>query len=236
MTLPELPPRTSACPPAIDLERLSAGEPVPTLDAHVKACPHCSGYLAQLTQTAEAFVKARPPQRFLAQLEKRERPASSTARWVAVASAVAAVVLAIVTVRGPGSSGVSFKGSLVSITVKRGDAVSTLKDGETLREGDALRFSVKVDRPGHALVLERDGRGKVTVVAPFNAKTPQRVAAGSTVLDDSAVLDATVGQETFVTVFAEAPFEVEPLVRQLESNQAVSCAGCSVEASSFDKR
>jgi len=154
---------------------------------------------------------------------------------VVAAASVAAVLLVFLLPRTPSGPAVLFKGSLVSISLKRGEQVTSLRDGDVLREGDALRFSVKTERAGHALVLNRDGQGKVTVVAPFNAKAPQGVPEGTTVLDDSAVLDATRGKETFVTVFAPAAFEVASVTRQLEAGQPVTCSGCVVEVSTFDK-
>lgn len=238
--LPALPARGAECPPAVDLEQYAAGA-LSSLEGHVAGCSACSTYVAEVKAVSEAFVRARPAERFLSQLEARERhPVRSRRGWVVAVAGVAGVaalaLVGLVVLRAPVERGVTFKGALVTITFKRGDAMGTLERGATVSPGDALRFSVKADRPGYALVLERDGQGKVAVVAPFNASAPQRVGAGTTVLDDSAVLDASPGPETFVTVFAEKAFEVAPLVQQLEANRPVTCGGCTVETSSFDKR
>ena len=217
---------------------MSAGEDVPSVGAHVPTCDACRSYVERLAQESTAFVSARPAERFLSQLEARvSAPAPKRTRGLVVVSlaSLAAVLLVLLLPPTPTGPAVLFKGSLVSISLKRGDQVSALREGDLLREGDALRFSVKSERPGHALVLNRDGQGKVTVVAPFNAKAPQGVPEGTTVLDDSAVLDATKGKETFVTVFAPAPFDVASVVGQLETGQRVTCSACVVEVSTFDK-
>ncbi|MDP1916320.1 MAG: DUF4384 domain-containing protein [Myxococcales bacterium] len=236
--LPSLPARSASCPPAVELERVSAGEDVPAVSAHVSTCEACRTYVERLTHESTAFVSARPAERFLSQLETRATtPAPKRSRGLLVVSlaSVAALLLVLLLPRIPSGPAVLFKGSLVSISLKRGDQVTALRDGDVLREGDALRFSVKSERAGHALVLNRDGQGKVTVVAPFNARAPQGVPEGTTVLDDSAVLDATRGKETFVTVFAPTPFDVASVVKQLEAGQPVTCTGCVVEVSTFDK-
>ncbi len=235
--LPSLPARGASCPSAVELERVSAGEDVPAVSAHLPTCDACRSYVERLANETGAFVAARPAERFLSQLEARgSAPTPKRSRGVLVVSlaSVAAVLLVFLLPRTP-TQPVLFKGSLVSISLKRGDQVSSLREGDLLREGDALRFSVKTERAGHALVLNRDGQGKVTVVAPFNAKAPQGVPEGTTVLDDSAVLDATKGKETFVTVFAPTPFDVASVVTQFEAGQPVTCSGCVVEMSTFEK-
>jgi hypothetical protein len=154
----------------------------------------------------------------------------------ALASSLALLASVGVTQLVTRGSGVTLKGGLTSITLKRGEAISSVAPGSTLAPGDALRFSVRAPRDGYALVLEKDGTGKVTVVAPFGAKEPFAVPAGTIVLPDSAVLDAVRGQETFVTLFSERPFDVERAVAALQRGAPrEACDGCQVEVSTFDK-
>jgi hypothetical protein len=235
MTLPTLPARGADCPPAIDLERAAAGEDVAAVRAHLPGCEACRQYVEQLEAGAKAFLAARPADRFLGQLEARRSARPSWPRALVLAASAAAALALVVTLARRTDPPVLFKGSLLTITAKREGVVKTLADGDALREGDALRFSVATTVPGYAVVLERDGQGKVTVVAPFGAVAPQAIGEGTTVLDDAAELDATKGRETFVGVFAPRPFEVGALVKQLEGGAPVSCAGCTVEARSFEK-
>jgi hypothetical protein len=235
--LPSLPVRGPTCPPVVELERVSAGESVPVVAEHLAGCDGCRAHVEELRLKTDAFVRARPPERFLSQLEARARGAPVRRRLLvgALASAAAVVVGAVLLTRGPAQPPVLFKGGLLSIVVKRGGTVRPLKAGDLLQEGDSLRFSMTTTNAGHALVLNRDGRGQVTVVAPFNATAPQVVPAGTTVLEDAAILDATTGRETFVGLFSPTPFEVKQVVRQLETGEAVTCGGCVVEVSTFDK-
>lgn len=225
------------CPPGIELERLAAGEDVPAVTPHVAGCEACQETVATLRSEADAFLRARPTERFLAQLDdaKARRPSSRRRLVVALAGALATAVVVALVLPGERPPAVHFKGALASILVKRDGVVRPLQASDVLQAGDALRFSVTVERPGFAVVLNRDGRGKVAVVAPFGAGA-QAIPEGTTVLEDSAVLDATSGRETFVTVFSPRAFEVAPLVRQLEASQQVQCEGCVVETASFDKR
>lgn len=221
----------------MELEQQAAGDALPQVTAHLPGCEACRGYVSSLQAASEAFLAARPADRFLGQLAAR--PTQRLRRLaplvgVALAAAAALVVVALLPSR-PNEAGVTFKGSRVRIALKRGEAVVDLREGDTLREGDALRFSVTTDAPGHAVVLNRDASGRVTVVAPFGATSPQAVPSGTTVLDDSAVLDATKGREVFVTVFSAAPFDVQAVVRQLEAEAPVTCKACAVEVSSFEK-
>ncbi|MCA2981394.1 MAG: hypothetical protein INH37_24235 [Myxococcaceae bacterium] len=229
------------CPPRLELERVAAGEDVPTARAHVEGCAACGAAVAALRAEVDAFVRARPVDRFLAQVEAAgalpARP--RRAPVVAMVAVCAAAVTALVAwPPGPGPR-VRVKGPRAPFQVihlKRAGVVRALAAGDALVAGDALRFSVSVDQPGFALGLDRDARGKVTAVAPFGAERPQAIDEGTTVLDDSAVIDDAPGPETFVTVFSPVPFEVAPLLRQLEVGGRPSCERCVVEEASFGKR
>lgn len=232
MTPTALPPRGASCPPVIELERAVAQEAVPEVTLHLEQCDTCRAFVERTVAEVQAFQRARPPERFLAQLDARQqRPR----RWVPLVAVGALAAAAALVVSMPPPTPVTFKGSLLSISVKRGDVITSVKPGDPLRANDALRFSITTPRPGFALVLNRDGTNAVRVVAPFDAREPQGVPEGTTVLDDAAVLDATRGSERFVAVFAERPFDVTAALRQLESTGSVSCAGCTIDAQSFDK-
>ena len=122
--------------------------------------------------------------------------------------------------------------------VRRGDDVHTLREGEPLKPRDAVRFTLRSEQPGYAAVLEQDSTGAVTVVAPFGSPSPQAIAAGSTTLDDSAVLDGVLGKETFVAIFSEKPFALNAVVESVRGatqGGAISCDGCQVHWLRFDK-
>ncbi|MFT3713325.1 MAG: DUF4384 domain-containing protein [Archangium sp.] len=232
MNPPLAPSRGPECPPRVQLEQASAGDWLPGVKTHVDTCASCTAQVKSLqTMTAE-FLAARPQERFLKQLEAR--PVAQKRRVSVFAYAGAAAMALVISAAGysqlrSDASGIGMKGSLSRITVKRGETMSTLSAGEKLAPGDALRFEVQAKTDGFAVVLERDATGKVTVVAPFDAKEPMAVSAGTTELPDSAVLDATRGPETFITIFSERPFDVSQVARTL------SCDGCQVETSTWEK-
>lgn len=231
MNPPLAPSRGPECPPRLQLEQASAGDWLPGVKTHVDGCASCTAQVKSLQAMTAEFLAARPEERFLKQLEAR--PVMKKPRVSVFAYAAAAAMALLISAAGysqlRGGSGVGLKGSLARISVKRGETVSTLTSGEKLAPGDALRFEVQAKSDGFAVVLERDATGKVTVVAPFDAKEPMAVRAGTTELPDSAVLDATRGPETFITIFSERPFDVSQAARTL------SCDGCQVETSTWEK-
>lgn len=233
-SLDELAPkRGPGCPPKVTLEAASAGDWAEGVRAHVDGCAECQTQLAQLTTLQRDFLAARPTERFLQQLETRRQP-SRRPRWLAPVLSLAAVALVVALLPKDHGSGVTLKG-LSTVSLKRGTEVTPAGIDTRLAPGDALRFTVHAPTDGYAVVLERDGAGHVSVVAPFDAKAPHFVNAGTSELPDSAVLDEVRGRDTFFTVFAPQPFRLEPLLEALSRDEAPRCDGCSVEASTFDK-
>ncbi|MFZ5446136.1 MAG: DUF4384 domain-containing protein [Myxococcota bacterium] len=228
---PSFTPRRPGCPPRLHLEQASGGDWPPGVEAHVAACADCARELSALVEQQRAFLAARPTGRFVAQLERRR----GTRRGLVLGGLVAVAAALTLTFALPPSPHLTFKGALTRVTVQRGAQQFSADERTALREGDALRFTVQAPAPGFVVVLERDGQGHVTVVAPFGARAALAVQAGQTVLPDSAVLDATKGPERFVTVFAERSFDVAALAAQLEQGEPVRCDGCRVEEAKFDK-
>jgi hypothetical protein len=232
MNPPLAPSRGPGCPPRVQLEQASAGDWLPGVQGHVEACASCTAQVKSLQAMTADFLAARPEERFQKQLEGRtaSKPGKPTPVF---AYAAAAAMVVLMSVAGFSQlrqgSGVGLKGSLSRISLKRGETVSTLSAGSKLAPGDALRFEVQAPADGFAVVLERDATGKVTAVAPFDAKEPMAVRAGSNLFPDSAVLDETRGPDTFITVFSERSFDLTELSR------VTTCDGCTVEVSTFDK-
>lgn len=238
---PEPPARQGACPPAVDLEALASGEALSASQLHLASCPACRSYVEGLRARAADFLRARPKELFLRQLDRRAAPrkGSRLKLGFALAATTTLAVVAVLHFQVEDPLPARFKGSWVSVHLKRGQEERLARPGELLRAEDALRFSVRSDRPGFAAVLERDGRGKVQMVAPFEAPSPQEVKAGSTTLEDAAILDDAPGPEAFVAVFAEKPFDLAALRRRLESaskGSKLECPQCRVEWLEFEKQ
>lgn len=243
MTAPLPPsPRGPDCPPAAVLEALCAGEPTPdTTRAHVKACATCGAQLDALTAGQDAFLKARPAERFLKQLERREAARPSPWRRFFPVLAATVPVLALVLVLGPrlvqDGPGVLTKGDGFRVVSSRaGSQPAPLAQDSAVKAGDRLRFSYESDTPGHLLVLELDGRGNASVFHPFNGQTSAPLAAKQRdFLPGSVELDDAPGTEWLFAVFSSQPLQAAPLLAQLREQAGraepkLTCEGCSVSA------
>ncbi len=246
MTAPLPPaPRGPGCPPAAVLEAFSAGEPVPeTTRAHVKDCAACSAQLDALTGGREAFLKARPADRFLRQLERREATAvRAPSPWRRLFPVLAAVVpvLVLVVVLGPrlleDDPGVTWKGEAFRVVASRaGSEATPLAQDSVVKAGDRLRFAYESPDAGHLLVLELDGRGGASVFHPFDGKASAPLpAAQRDFLPGSVELDDAPGTEWLFAVFSPRPLQAEPLLTRLReqadrAEPTLTCDGCRVTA------
>jgi hypothetical protein len=242
-------PRGPDCPPAATLEALSAGEDVPPqARAHADACPACSAQVEALRAEADAFLRARPTERFLRQLAARDAEAAGPRGlrrlFPALALAVPLAVAVAVLPRLVDSPGISMKGDGFRVAVARaaGGAPELVAADAVVHPGDALRFSYEADRDGHLLVLDLDGRGDASVLHPFGAATSAPLAAGQRdFLPGSVVLDDAPGPEVLVAVLSPRPLDAAPLLEALRrqagrADPTVSCDGCRITALRLQKR
>jgi len=252
MTQTTLPPsrRGPECPPAATLEAMSAGEEVqPEVRAHAGGCPDCSAQLAALREAAEAFNRARPADRFLRQLERREaapaRPSLLRRLVPAIAIGLPVLIAVVVGSRQPDRSEVTLKGDGFRVAVARAGAAGApdLASNDTVvHPGDALRFSYEAGRDGHLLVLDLDGRGEASVLQPYGAGASAPLAAGQRdFLPGSVVLDDAPGPEFLVAVFSPRPLEAAPLLEALRRQAGrpeptLECEGCQVTTLRLQKR
>lgn len=253
-SIPPAPARGPACPAAATLERLLAkeGQP-PDLARHLAGCERCATHLASLEAAQEAFLKRRPPERFLRQLAARpELPSRARCRhlgrWLTpvlgLSVALGMVMLLVPSPRR--EAGVTLKGSPFSaVYVRRGATPRPITEGLTLRQGDAVRFFFQSDREGYLAILDLDSRRGASVLFPYGGRAPTRIAPTATragaPLPHTIVLDDAVGPERFVAVFAPEPFALPPLLDALQHTPpgapvTLSCGGCRVEVLRFQKR
>lgn len=239
---PVPPSRTPSCPPTEALEAFAAGASQ-ELAPHVSACPHCGPYCAELRAQADAFSRARPPELFLKQLERRAQQKEPTPwwRWVAIAVPLAATVALVVTRPGL-DDGVTLKGSAFKVFLKRGDAEAVVLGSEApVQARDALRFSFDAPEDGYLAVLDLDGAEEVTVFFPYGGTAAVAVKRAQGLLPGSVVLDAQGGPEWLVAVWSREPFKTAALAAQLRGQAThpdvkVSCEGCVVSTLRLSKR
>lgn len=236
---PTPPTRGPQCPPTASLEAFAAGEALP-LSEHVASCEACGPYVAALRVEAEAFVKARTPELFLKQLERRAATPPARApwwRWLAVVVPVAAALVLVLRAPVDGrDDGVTLKGGPLRVFVKRGEAeAAPLPADGRVQAGDALRFAYDAPAAGYLALFDLDGRETVTVFWPYGAAKAGAVAKAQGTLSGSVVLDASPGPEWVVAVFSPEPFETAPLAAQLRGQStrpsiSLDCKGCTVTA------
>jgi hypothetical protein len=229
------------------LEAMSAGEAAPEATRlHVEGCPHCGGQLTALTSGREAFVRARPPELFLRQLERRAASAPRPGLRRLLPLLAACVPLLALLVLVPGllhEDGVRTKGDAFRVVASRaGGAPELLGPDAQVRPGDALRFAYEAPEAGHLLVLELDGRGAASVFYPYGATTSAPLAAGQRdFLPGSVVLDDAPGPESLFAVFSPRPIEAAPLLETLRTQAGrpeptLSCPDCRVSTLRLQKR
>jgi hypothetical protein len=227
------------------LEALSAGEPTPEATrAHVKTCAECGAQLEALTAGRDVFLKARPADRFLRQLERREATAArAPAPWRRFLPVLVAVVpaLVLVLVVGPrlmkDGPGVGWKGEAFRVVAAHSGAEPVpLAPDSAVKAGDRLRFAYEAPEAGNLLVLELDGRGNASVFHPFNgtASAPH-AALQRDFLPGSVELDDAPGTEWLFAVFSPRPLQAAPLLAQLReqagrAEPTLTCDGCRVSA------
>ncbi len=231
--------RNAGCPSAFELEAFFAGESaVPT--AHVSTCAACTAYVSALREGHDAFARARPPELFLKQVERRAAATPSRRRsWMlaplGLAAAVAAALVLFVVPRGAPSD-ITLKGTAFRVLVKRGSAEPTaLAPDAQVSAGDVLRFSYDAARDGQLAVVDLDGTQRATAFYPQNGARSVAVIAGADpLLPGAIVLDAAPGPEWLVAIYAPTPFELEPLMAQLRgqagrTNLELKCDGCRIQ-------
>jgi hypothetical protein len=211
------------------------------LREHLAACPACSARFAELGAFRDEVVPSLPS---LSELVPQEPRLLTFVRrrsgWMGAALGVAAAV-AVWVGQGPSRSlpteQTRVKGSAhLGFYVKRGEQVFPGGPAELLRPGDAIEFSYEAPSAGYLAILSVDGAGHASVYFPLGSRA-QAIAPGPHLLEQSTILDAVLGRETLHALWCEAPVELEPIRRALESSRAVPpIPGCRSESLEVEKR
>lgn len=221
------PIRGADCPPKVSLEAFSVGEEL-QLAPHVEGCPHCGPFVEAARVNSAAFVRMRPADLFLRQVDQRaalpRRP-----WWPVFLGAALSALVAVIVLRPPPEEP-KLKGDAFHLFLKRGEAEAVaVKMDQSVRPGDQLRFSYQATLDGFLVVLELDGTEQVEV------RSSGEVSVGARVLPGAIALDGSAGPEWFVSVFSPTPLDVEGLRGQLRGQArhpriTLQCGKCQVEA------
>jgi hypothetical protein len=179
------------------------------------------------------------------------RPAQRVrSRWLAGASALAAAAALALGIGKPWStsipsgadttgSGTRTKGGLGSLgwVVRRGEHVFAGRPEQTLRAGDAVRFSVSTREPVYVAILGLDPKGHLSVYHSDGEQLSKVEAGRDQLLPAAVELDATPGAEQFYGVFCPSAVALSPVKDAiLRSPDAPALPlGCSSERWTLNK-
>jgi hypothetical protein len=187
------------------------------------ARPEDSAAVAALVADDARILERLPPStmaaRIRAGLDRTDAPPSPTSVFwrrglFAVAPALAAAaVLSVVVVGPPVDDGDRLKGlaPALEVHVAAPGGSRSLHGDDRLGAGDVVQVRIRGAGAGHGVVVSLDGGGSVTRHFPDGAQTA--LPPGTAALPFSFELDDAPGFERFVLVTADAPIDVEAVLR-----------------------
>ena len=208
-----------------------------TVAQHIPGCARCHAYVEELSEARQMLLGDDPARASLnaarSILQAAEHRRSSWFNWnwklmwpVAMLPAAALVGVFAIVDRTPENTGgsvamnettqvaatsVRTKGSFaLTIVCKRGDSMSTIADGESVREGDRLRFEYTHPQPGFVMVFSVDDAGKIFPYYDESSLASVAAVAGNQVaLPGSIELDAHTGIERVFALWSQTPLSGE---------------------------
>ncbi|MGV3622386.1 MAG: hypothetical protein ACO1OB_16330 [Archangium sp.] len=129
---------------------------------HLRECVACAAKVEALREEQRAFEKEIPFDRFAAGVERaaRHRPTQSR-RWVGIAMAAAAVMIAVVLIPRESTNRVK-GGATAEFVVAGATGQRNAEEPEQLKSGERIRIGVSGAK--YALVVSIDERGEVSPV------------------------------------------------------------------------
>jgi hypothetical protein len=217
---------------ALELDLLDLGGMAPAertrAEAHLAGCERCRGDL-ETARTAKrefderVFLRTVPAIRVRG--EKRSlfswrRLSFTLAPALAAAAAIAIFLRPTPVDHGDGGLGVK-GGPAMQVFAQRDDPVRRIfqvRDGDTMRPGDALRFAVYPSSWPYLLVVSVDGKGTVSSYFPFGGDQSGRLDGEARVeLPGSVLLDDAPGPERIFAIFSREPLTVRAATSALGS-------------------
>jgi hypothetical protein len=238
--LNDLRSRPDGCVSDLEFDEWRAGEVEPVrlgeIERHLASCDRCRGRRELLERDARAFLEQAPAWKSRSTGENAGRK-KNAARWVAGAGAALALAAAagVALLVRPASDvdGTRLKGTgaHIGFFVKRGIEVQRGANGERVRAGDQLRFTVTTIQRSFVAILSLDARGVASVYYPASGAAPSVNAGSDVALDGSVELDDTLGEERLYGLFCEAPIDVEAARATLARTGAKpSGSGCTTDS------
>jgi hypothetical protein len=229
--------------------------------AHVAGCARCAERVREAEADAARFAAEAPRWGEIAAAVEPERlpgvPELLRARrrrflgLVSAATVAAAAAVLLLAVRGPAPPSAGPAPGVEPVTrtkgrprprigffIKRGGAVWAGGPAETLRPGDAVRFTYTSDALRFLAIVGVDGNGQGHVLYPSAAKAARAPAGRQVALPESVVVGDVRGRERILAVFCDRPVDVEPLQRAwlASLNGAAVPEGCTHDVLTWELR
>jgi hypothetical protein len=230
------------------MDRYLAGElsssEIADLDGHLSTCPRCRSTMDEMRHSFAAFSPELP--RYVVERVERQAPGPTRSarldwrRW-APASLGALTIAAGLALwaRGHVGSPTAYDsarerakgGAHVAIFVQHAGAVRRASEGERVQPGDAIEFAYSSDRSGYLAVVSLDGARHATAYYEHRGGAVRIEPAREAPVDQTTVLDGTLGDESVYAVFCDHPFEAGPIERALEAqaDRFPTLIGCVVD-------
>jgi hypothetical protein len=226
--------RTGPCPSRLRFDRLLAGEltveQARQLEQHAESCARCRSLFTEIKRGYEAF-EAVVPRAIVQRVRERSGARRAWLRWSVPALAAASVLLAWVAWPAPHAGTRSKGGPKLAFYVLHDGVVRPGVDGERVHPGDHLEFAYASERDAYLAIISIDAARKASVFYAKDGYAAPMPAASRAVLDQSTLLDDTLGPETVYALVCAQPIAVAPLLQALERapERAPIASGCAVE-------
>jgi hypothetical protein len=233
------------CPSRLRFDRLLAGElessDAEQLEQHAASCARCGAVFAEIKRGYEAFAPGLP-EAVAQHVQQRARSARSRTWTRALVPALAAASVLLAFLAWPARDDsrletVRLKGTQLKFYVLHEGVVRQGADGERVQPGDHVEFAYASERDAYLAIVSIDAARKASVYYARAGRAAPMPAARRAVLEESTLLDDTLGPETVYALVCAEPIEVAPLLRALEQEpeRAPTAVGCSVERYTLHK-
>jgi hypothetical protein len=213
--------RFGACPSRLRFDRLLARElnekETHEVELHAQSCLRCGPLLVELRRGYQAFAPELPDV-LVQRVRAREARARTGKYWFAPTLAAAAALVVWLARPHDAPPATRSKGSpQLSFYVLHDGVVRPGVDGERVRPGDALRFAYSSSRDAYLAIVSIDGaRAASAYYAEQGARAAKVVAGSRALLDQSTVLDETLGPEIVYGLLCSEPILLAPVLQALE--------------------
>lgn len=225
--------RTKTCPSEYEIDEFwlakrSSDHP---LAAHLRECARCRSLLEEYSRAESEFERAVFPETINEIMRRAPRVSrrNQLIRFAAVVTplAAAAMIGAIILFPGalsrnadpePPGAYVGEKGNLgFEVYCRRGETVFLLREGDTIFEDDALRFSLQLSSPDprYGMVVSVNEKGDIFPYFPLNGSKSVKLPSQGP-LPGSVIMDQTQGHERLFFLVSDRQFALSEVTNAVK--------------------